>query len=170
MRLRAFDSSDMAKIQDYNNDYAVMRGASAGILYPCTVDDAARMMNGSTSFTAGEYQFAVETKADRILIGQCGFIRINWKNRLGELAILIGETDYRGKGYGADAVRVLCKFGFEEMNLRKIKASVFDFNKAALRCYEKNGFQREGVLQKEIYREGAYHDVIQLCLFRDAEE
>ncbi len=170
VRLRAFDSSDLIKCQDFSNDYEVMRGASGGILYPSTVDDAARAMNGNTSYSAGEYQFAVETKKDRLLIGQCGFIKVNWKNRTGELGILIGEKDYRGKGYGADAIRVLCRFGFDEMNLHKIKATVFDFNVPALRCYEKCGFVREGVLQKEIYREGAYHDVVQLCLFRHPEE
>ncbi|NLD82706.1 MAG: GNAT family N-acetyltransferase [Clostridiales bacterium] len=170
VRLRAFDSSDLIKCQDFSNDYEVMRGASGGILYPSTVDDAARAMNGNTSYSAGEYQFAVETKKDRLLIGQCGFIKVNWKNRTGELGILIGEKDYRGKGYGADAIRVLCRFGFDEMNLHKIKATVFDFNVPALRCYEKCGFVREGVLQKEIYREGAYHDVVQLCLFRRPEE
>ena len=170
IRLRAFDSSDLIKLQDFSNDYTVMRGASAAILYPSTAEDAGRMMSGSTSYTAGEYQFAVETKTDRILIGQCGFIKINWKNRVGELAILIGSADYRGKGYGADAVQLLCTLGFEELNLHKIKASVIDFNDAALRCYEKCGFQREGILQKEIYREGAYHDVIQMCRFHPAEE
>ena len=50
---------------------------------------------------------------------------------------------------------MLCRFGFGEMILRKIKASVFDFNAPALRCYAKCGFEKEGVLQKEIYREGA---------------
>lgn len=170
VRLRAFDSSDLLKLQDFSNDYEVMRGASGGILYPSTVEDASRAMSASTSYSAGEYQFAVETKTDRILIGQCGFVKVNWKNRTGELAILIGDEAYRGRGYGADAIHLLIHFGFEEMNLRKIKASVFDFNEAALRCYEKCGFQREGVLQQEIYREGRYHDVVQLCLFRNTEE
>ena len=170
VRLRAFDSSDLNKYQDFRNDYEVMRSASGGILYPSTAEDAAREMSGSTSYTAGEYQFAMETKTDRILIGQCGFIKVNWKNRTGEIGILIGEKAYRGKGYGTDAVEVLCRFGFGEMNLRKIKASVFDFNAPALRCYAKCGFEKEGVLQKEIYREGAYHDMVLLRRFRPAEE
>ena len=169
-RLRAMDNGDLMKLMDYSNDYQVMRSASGGILYPSTMDDAARAMQQNTSFTSGEYQFAIETKQDRILIGQCGFVKVNWKNRVGEAAILIGEKDYRNKGYGADAIRTLCAFGFNEMNLRKIKALVFDFNIAALRCYEKCGFQREGIWKEEIYREGAYHDVIQMCLFRDTEE
>ena len=56
------------------------------------------------------------------------------------------------------------------MNLHKIKALVFDFNEAALRCYEACGFEREGLLRQEMYREGAYHDVVVLGLIKDAEE
>ena len=166
VRLRAFDNSDLMLCLSYSNDYEVMRGASGAILYPSTVDDEARAMNSSTSYTAGEYQFAIETKAERRFIGKCGFTKINWKNRLGELAILIGDREYRGRGYGADAIRTLCAFGFQEMNLHKIKALVFDFNEPALRCYEKCGFVREGVLRQEMFREGKYHDVISLALFQ----
>ena len=166
VRLRAFENSDLGKCQDYSNDYAVMRGASGAILYPSTVDDAARAMGQSTSYTAGEYQFAIESIENKAFIGQCGFTKVNWKNRVGEIAILIGDPAYRGKGYGADAIGVLCRFGFGEMNLRKLKALVFDFNEAALRCYEKCGFETEGVLKEEIYRDGAYHDVKCMALFR----
>ena len=165
VRLRAFDNSDLMKLLSYANDYEVMRGASGAILYPSTVDDEARAMSQSTSYTAGEYQFAIETLEKPVLIGQCGFIKINWKNRMAELGILIGEKEYRGRGCGADAIRTLCAFGFQELNLHKIKAQVIDFNEAALRCYEKCGFIREGTLKDEIFREGAYHDMISMALF-----
>ena len=168
VRLRAFDNSDLMKCLDYANDYQVMRGASGAILYPSTVDDEARAMGQNTSYTSGEYQFAIETLQDRRFIGKCGFTRINWKNRTGELAILIGEKEFRGKGYGADAIKTLCRFGFDEMNLHKIKALVFSFNAAALACYEKCGFEKEGVLKDEMYREGAYHDVV--CMARIRKE
>ena len=164
VRLRAFDNSDLMACLSFSNDYSVMRGASGAILYPSTVDDEARAMGQNTSYTSGEYQFAVETLAEGRFIGKCGFTRVNWKNRVAELAILIGDKDYRGKGYGADAIQILCRFGFEEMNLHKIKALVFDFNVAALKCYQKCGFQTEGVLKDEMFREGAYHDVISMAL------
>ena len=170
VRLRAFDNGDLLHCLSYSNDYEVMRGASGAILYPSTVDDEARAMGGSTSYTSGEYQFAIETLSDRRFIGKCGFTKVNWRNRLAEMAILIGEKELHGKGFGADAVRTLCRFGFSEMNLRKIKAAVFDFNAPALRCYEKCGFKREGVLKQEMFRDGAYHDVILMALFRQAEE
>ena len=170
VRLRAFDNSDLMPCLRFRNDYAVMRTAQGGILYPATVDDVGSAMGENSSRASGAYQFAIETKEDRRFIGQCGFLSVNWKNRVGEAAILIGEEAYRGKGYGADAMKTLCRFAFEEMNLRKIKASVFDFNTPALRGYQKCGFQQEGLLRREIYREGAYHDVMLLCLFREGGE
>ena len=170
VRLRALDNSDLMYLLQFSNDYQVMRGASGGILYPSTVDDEARAMGNNTSYTSGEYQFAIETIQERRFIGKCGFIKINWKNRVGELAIMIGETQMHGKGYGTDAIRTLCQFGFDELNLHKIKAVVFDFNEPALRCYEKCGFVREGLLKEEIYREGAYHDVVMMGLIKKTED
>ena len=74
--------------------------------------------------------------------------------------MMIGDKAMHGKGYGTDAVSLLCKLGFEEMNLHKIKVEVMAFNLAAIRCYEKCGFIKEGTLRDEVFREGKYHDVI----------
>lgn len=163
VRLRAMDNGDLNAEMEYVNDYTVMRGVTSGILYPSTVDDEARFIGGQSSYTRGEYQFAVET-LDGQFLGRCGFIHIDWKNRLGEVAILIGKKDGRGKGYGTDAIQTLCAFGFDELNLHKVKVSVFDFNIAAIRCYEKSGFSREGLCKSEIFREGQYHDVVVMGL------
>ena len=163
--LRALEQADLADTHRFVNDYETMRGALSGMLYPSSMEDEARWASGQSSYTHGEYQFAVETAESGILIGRCGFYKIDWKNRWGELGILIGEKAFRGKGYGTDALTVLTGFGFRELNLHKQKVSVMDFNQAALRAYEKCGFVREGILKSEVYREGAYHDVIQLALF-----
>ena len=74
---------------------------------------------------------------------------------------------YRGRGYGTEAMELLCRFAFQEMNLHKLKVSVFAFNKAAIRCYEKSGFIQEGLLKSEIFRAGAYQDVVELAKFSE---
>ena len=63
------------------------------------------------------------------------------------------------------AMAMLCDFCRREMNLHKLKVSVFAFNEAAIRCYEKNGFTREGVLEKEVFRDGQYQDVVLMARF-----
>ena len=165
-RLRALEREDLNDSWGFVNDYETVKGMSSGILFPCSREDEIRWLDQQTSYTRGEYQFAIEELANGSLIGRCGLLRVDWKNRLGELGIMIGIKEYRGHGYGTDAMNLLCDFAFNEMNLHKLKLSVFDFNKGAIRCYEKCGFVTEGVLQKEIFRAGAYHDVVVLGKIR----
>ena len=168
VKLRAFDNSDLMYALAIQNDYQVMRTASSGILYPSTVEDQARFMGNQTSYSGGEYQFAIERLDNGRFIGQCGFVQVSWKNRRAEIAIML-DSHALGQGFGTDAVSVLCKFAFDELNLHKLKATVFDFNLPAIRCYEKCGFVQEGILKDEVYREGKYHNAIVMALYKTEE-
>lgn len=166
VRLRAFERGDVDANHAFVNDYATVRGMISGIPFPASMEDESRWLEQQSSYSRGEYQFAVED-FEGSLVGRCGVIRLDWKNRVAELAIMIGAP-YRGRGYGTEAMALLCDFCLREMNLNKLKVSVFDFNHAAIRCYEKNGFSREGVLKREVFRDGEYRDVVLLARFRDA--
>lgn len=92
------------------------------------------------------------------LIGTVGLHDISERNRHAELGISIGEKAYWSQGYGADAVRTLVRYAFEELNLHRVYLRVYSFNPRARRAYEKAGFQLEGTLRQHIFRHGAYHD------------
>lgn len=158
VRLRAFERDDLDANHAFVNDYETVRGMISGIPFPSSMADEQRWLDQQTSYTRGEYQFAIEDGGGD-LVGRCGVIRLDWKNRVAEVAIMLGAP-YRGRGYGTEAMALLTSFCFREMNLHKVKVSVFDFNAAAIRCYEKCGFVREGVLRGEIFRDGAYRDVV----------
>ncbi len=161
VRLRAFEAGDLDANHAFVNDYETLRGMMSGIPFPSSMADEQQWLSQQSSYTRGEYQFAVEDAAGD-LVGRCGAIRVDWKNRLAELAIMIGAP-YRGRGYGTEAMALLCDFCFREMNLHRLKVSVFAFNEAALRCYEANGFVREGLLRQELWRDGAWRDVVILA-------
>ncbi len=163
VRLRAFERGDVEAHWGFMNDYATVRGMSSGVLYPSSKEDESRFLEQQTCYTRGEYQFAVETLQGQ-LIGRCGFTKVDWKNRVAEIGIMIGDQAFRGRGFGADALRLLIRFAGEEMNLHKLKLMVFSFNQQAIACYEKCGFVREGLFKSELWREGAYHDVVALGL------
>lgn len=158
VRLRAFERDDLDANHAFVNDYETVRGMISGIPFPSSMADEQHWLDQQTSYTRGEYQFAIEDGGGD-LVGRCGVIRLDWKNRVAEVAIMLGAP-YRGRGYGTEAMALLTSFCFREMNLHKVKVSVFDFNAAAIRCYEKCGFVREGVLRGEIFRDGAYRDVV----------
>ena len=165
VRLRAFEASDLDAEHAFVNDLGTLQQMMSGIPFPASYADEQQWLSQQTSYTRGEYQFAIED-FEGYLVGRCGVTRLDWKNRVAELGIMIG-TPYRGRGYGKEAMKLLCDFCLKEMNLHKLKVSVFAFNEAAIRCYEKNGFVREGLCRREIFRDGAYQDVVLLARFAE---
>ena len=168
VRLRAFEQGDIDANHAFVNDYETVRGMMSGIPFPSSYADESRWLEQQTSYSRGEYEFAVED-FEGDLVGRCGLIRVDWKNRTAELGIMIG-TPYRGRGYGKEAMKLLCDFCFNEMNLHKLKVSVYAFNEAAVRCYLANGFRQEGLLKNELFRAGKYQDVVLLAKFAEAAE
>lgn len=100
-------------------------------------------------------------------IGSMGLNEIDWRIRAAELGIMIGDKHYWSQGYGTDAVRTLVGFGFNELNLNRIFLRVFDFNRRAVRCYEKVGFVLEGRLRQGHYSRGRYCDLLIMGLLRE---
>ena len=99
-------------------------------------------------------------------VGNCGFHKIDWRNRSAELGIFIGEKSYWSQGYGTEAMRLLLKHGFETLNLNRIFLRVFNSNLRAIRSYEKAGFIAEGKMRQAEFRRGAYKDVILMSVLR----
>lgn len=165
-KLREYKKYDVEIVKKYINQPEVKSLLHAGIPYLYTLEDEMKWYE-EISALKDTYSFAIETIEDEKYIGGCGINNVDWKNSVAEIGIFIGNKDYWGKGYGTDAMQVLIKFIFNEMNINKIKLQVFSFNERAIKCYEKCGFMVEGVLRQEIFRNGRYHDDIVMGLLRD---
>src|SRR3989344_9343571 len=63
--------------------------------------------------------FAVETETGEYL-GNAGIHQIHSKNRLGRLALIIGNKQHWGKGYAQSAVKVLLQYAFNVYDLNKV--------------------------------------------------
>jgi aminoglycoside 6'-N-acetyltransferase len=78
------------------------------------------------------------------------------------------DPSVHGRGYGADAVRTLCRHLFEHEAFHRIVIDPAADNVAAIRCYEKVGFRRVGVMrQYERGADGTWHDGLLMDLLRD---
>ena len=61
---------------------------------------------------------------------------------------------YWGQGIMTDAVRAFVRYAFDELQVIKLTAHVFDFNIGSARVLEKNGFRLEGVLRQHFEKDG----------------
>jgi RimJ/RimL family protein N-acetyltransferase len=112
------------------------------------------------------FEFRIRTLADDRLIGFAALFNLEWSNQSGMLAIGIGEPDFRGKGYGSDALRLVLGYAFRELNLHRVGLIVISYNARAIRAYEKAGFVREGVRRESVFREGKRYDEIFMGILR----
>lgn len=166
VRLREYREEDIPLAKEYVNKAEIRQYTAIDVPFLYTLYNETKWFEKISPHNGGEYNFAIETLKEQKYIGGCSVAHMDYKNSVVTVGIMIGDTDYLSKGYGADALKVLIKFIFEEMNINKIKLHVYDFNLRAQRCYEKVGFKKECVLKEELFRKGKYHDIIQMSIFK----
>lgn len=111
--------------------------------------------------------FALRTLTDDRLIGYIGLFDIQWHAGTAFVGIGIGERDYWGKGYGTDAMRLIVRYAFEALHLRRVGLDVFAYNERAYRSYVKSGFVEEGRARQYLHRDGRRWDLIYMGILRE---
>jgi RimJ/RimL family protein N-acetyltransferase len=113
------------------------------------------------------YSYAIRALADDQLLGFVDLEIQPWCHRNGWVTIGIGLRECWGKGYGTDAMRVLLRFAFAELNLERVTLQVFAYNERAQRSYLKAGFQVEGRQRERLRRGSRRYDMIFMGILRD---
>jgi ribosomal-protein-alanine N-acetyltransferase len=101
----------------------------------------------------------IDTAEDRP-VGQIELVDIHPLQRRAEVHLSIGEKDVWGRGYGARAVRRLLEHAFEDLGLRRVFAMADEDNVRVIRCLERCGFAREGLLRHHRLRHGLPADMV----------
>lgn len=110
------------------------------------------------SLNNNEYDFAIVNLETDELIGNCGIMNINQKDRYAEVGIFIGKEKDRNKGYGTEALKLLLDYSFNYLNLNNMELAVMSFNERAIACYKKVGFKEYGRRRESYFLNGKYYD------------
>jgi RimJ/RimL family protein N-acetyltransferase len=101
------------------------------------------------------------------LIGFISIWVVNWASAEGRVGIGIGERADWGRGYGTDAMQVLLRYAFAELNLARVSLEAFAENARAIRSYQKAGFIQEGVQRQWAQRDGRRIDVVVMSILQE---
>jgi RimJ/RimL family protein N-acetyltransferase len=115
----------------------------------------------------GNYAFTIRTLDGDQIIGGIGLDAIRWTHRDCFVGIGLGDREFWGKGYGTDAIKIILRYAFIELNLLRVTLDVFEYNQRGVRSYEKAGFVYEGRARGLIMREGRRWDVIYMGILRE---
>ncbi len=153
--LRELDWADRHRLAELMNNKKIWNNIRDYIPYPYSVSDAEYFINLVEKDIANKV-FAIEFENEF-----CGVVSLTLKKDIyrksAEIGYWMGEP-FWGKGIMSEAVRLMIKHGFEEFDLIRIFARVFENNTASMRVLEKNGFKKEGVFKKALVKNGKILD------------
>lgn len=137
-----------------------------GSLVPKTEDDELEWFEHLRQ-KSNSYTFAIRLLKNDQLIGSIGLNTVEWRSRWSEVGIAVADPEYWGEGYGTDAMRIIVRYAFIELNLHRVELMVYSYNERGIGSYNKVGFKHEGTRRQAFFRDGQYHDIHVMALLQD---
>ncbi|MBC1461933.1 GNAT family N-acetyltransferase [Listeria welshimeri] len=159
IQLRSLSEDDASSFSKWSEDGEYLRGLDTDFAKPRSTEFYKNQIQ-SFEDSSDIIQFGIYVPQDQLLIGFISLHSIEWNNQIAFMAIGIGEAEYRKNGYGSEAIQLLLKYAFYELNLHKVELDVISNNDTAIFCYRKNGFETEGVAKEAIRRDNQRFDKI----------
>lgn len=146
--LKTFDEKDFQQLLDWmESTRFLMQWSGTAFSYPLNQAQLAKHLEE----TKGENPKRLIFKAVNSEGEMGGYVELNNidldNHKTATVSRVLVSPHYRGEGIGEAMVREVARIGFEDLHLHRIELRVFDFNKGAIACYEKAGFQKEGTLR-----------------------
>jgi diamine N-acetyltransferase len=165
-RLRGIEREDVPRFVEWFNDPEVVQGIS--LVVPLSMAQEQNWFDNLRGKPLEEHPLGIEiqTPAGWTLIGDISLMNIDWKDRLAEVGIVIGDKRYWSQGYGRDAMVLMLRHAFYRLGLNRVYLRVYETNPRAIHSYEKAGFTHEGRMRQARFQEGKFIDVLLMSALR----
>ena len=163
VRLRPTQESDLPKFVVWLADREVTRWLAA-IGEPPTLQDEFEWYESRRS-DPDSVMWSIETLDGRLL-GNTE-LRLAPHAQRAEMGIAIQDRTQWSDGFGTDAVRLVLRYAFTEAELNRVELTTDEQNARAIRCYEKCGFSREGLLRQHRLVDGEFGNTLLMAVLKD---
>jgi RimJ/RimL family protein N-acetyltransferase len=164
--LRPLEGRDMPAYVAGINDSEV--GGLAGYKIPMSVQQANGWLERTIemSKTGEGFFFAVCELGDDRFVGTTWLKGVDYWHGSAELAIYM-DRDHIGAGFGTDAQRIVLRFAFVSLGLKRVWLTAYASNTRAIRSYEKLGFTHEGVMRQSWRGPRGLEDSVLMAVLAD---
>jgi RimJ/RimL family protein N-acetyltransferase len=158
--LRALNELDVqGNYSIWLNDKEITKYNSHG-RFPITAEQLLSFVRMSLQSNTSLVLAVVDIKNDMHL-GNISLQSINWIDRNAEIAFLLGEKTYWGKGVMLEAGKLLIEHGFKTLNLHRIYCGTSSQNIGMQRLAEKLKMSKEGIRKEALFNNSSYSDIIE---------
>ena len=164
VQIRSFKNGDAESLALHANNRNIWRNLNDWFPHPYLIDDA-RSWISFTSQESPERNFAIGS--DDEVIGGIGLkLREDVFRRSAEIGYWLAEPHW-GQGIATAALLALTDYAFEQFDLVRIDAGVFEWNPASCRVLEKAGYTEESRQRRSVYKDGQIIDRLIYARLRD---
>lgn len=100
-------------------------------------------------------------------IGVVYIVNIDPFNRTCGAGIIIGNTEYRGKGLGKKALAMAIKHAFVDLGIQRVEGKIIESNNASRKMAAALGFKEEGIVRQSLFKNGEFHNQVQVGLLKE---
>lgn len=163
--LRPYRKGDEKAVFKHVNDKIISRN-TATIPYPYPFKKAEEWVevNLERNKKGNKENIVWAIEIDGEVSGTIGLHHIT-KEHKAEVGYWLGRQ-FWGRGIMTEAVKLVTKFGFEKLKLRRIYGHVYLFNEPSKKVLEKSGYKFEGIIKKESKKGKKYLDAYLLAKVR----
>ncbi|MBS1996190.1 MAG: GNAT family N-acetyltransferase [Cyanobacteria bacterium SZAS LIN-2] len=153
--IRSFEKTDATSIAKQANDKEVWINLRDRFPHPYRHQDAVEWIALAASLSP-ESNFAIAVDGEAV--GGIGILQQSDVHaHSAEFGYWLGKN-FWGKGIMTRAVGAMTTYYFENFDLVRLYAAVYDWNPGSARVLEKCGWELEGRLKKSVFKDGKYCD------------
>ena len=156
--LRRFQDADLEAFMAYRNDPEIARYQSWDSISAPRAQAFITDQKQQEPGTPGQwFQFALELKEPRQLVGDCGLCVLVQDARQAQLGLSLARPQ-QGRGLATEAMHAVLDYAFINLDLHRVMTIVDVENTASARLMERVGLRREGHFVKHAWFKGHWAD------------
>lgn len=163
--LRDYRESDLTSMRKWVNDPETIKTLSSTFTKVQTEQSTSSFLNAILSGNMQGHFFVIADKSTQEYLGQIDLFKVDAISRNAEVGLVVAPWAWH-KGYAREALSLILRFAFEQINLHRVCLEVYAPNARARACYAACGFKEEGVLREHVYSCGQYIDMVQMGILR----
>lgn len=159
VRLRALEPEDLSIMYTIENDTTTWDVCNLNVPYSYHVLKQYITDTQYDLYADKQLRLMIVRLSDGAVIGAIDLSNFEPFHSRAEVGIVILET-YRGEGYATEALRLLCEYAFDFLNMNQLCAHVSMQNSRSMQLFQSCGFVQCGLLKQWWKVQGDYQDVL----------
>jgi len=156
--LRALEPNDLEFVYAMENDQNIWEVSNTQTPYSRFLVRQYLENAQQDIYEAKQLRLAICQYEDFPAIGLIDLFEFDPKNNKAGVGIVIQQDDNRKQNIGSEALELLIKYSFYNLNLHQLYANISIENEASIALFTKFGFEKTGIKKDWILLNGQYQD------------